>query len=191
MKKTRRPGYTLLEMMLVCAILVIIGALSVPTLASMQGSFKLNAAVDSVRGAWAEARARAIEEGRPYRFSVEPQGSSYRVAPDSPDYWSGSKPENDPNGVGLVLEQSLPAGVRFRVNNEAANEESDKADEDLRFDLEEKKVTNSNWSTAVTFLPDGTARDDVTIHFQVRGTKPTCLLLRGLTGTVSVQTPTN
>src|SRR5262245_60047620 len=112
--KKRRTGATLFEILLVMAIVVIISAMAFPSLSAMYGSYKINGAVDSVRSAWADARARAIEEGRPYRFAVEPSGSSYRVAPDHPDYWEGNSiPTDDPNGQGLVIEQSLPAGVRF------------------------------------------------------------------------------
>ena len=96
--KKRRSGASLLEVVVVLAIMVIISALAIPSIQAMYGSYKLNGAVDSVRAAWADARSRAIDEGRPYRFSVEPNGTHYRVAPDDPDYWPGSGPANDPNG---------------------------------------------------------------------------------------------
>ena len=184
--KTRRPAASLLEVLVVMTILVVISALTVPSLQAMYGSYKLNGAVDSVRSAWADARGRAIEEGRPYRFAVEPEGSSFRVAPDQNEYWDGSggTPENDPNGKGLVLEKSLPGGVRFTVNGEAA---ANTPAEPTGDSLDEKPVTASNWSTAVVFLPDGTAREDVQVQFSVRGCKPTSLQLRGLTGNVSVK----
>jgi type II secretory pathway pseudopilin PulG len=184
--KKRRSGTSLIEVVVVLAIMVVVAALAIPSIQSMHGSYKLNGAVDSVRSAWADARARAIEEGRPYRFAVEPEGSSFRVAPDHPDYWDGSNgvPENDPNGVGLVLEKSLPGGVRFTVNGEGAVDLPDEPGSDS---LEEKPVTTANWSPAVIFLPDGTAREDVKVEFRVRGCKPTSLQLRGLTGNVSVQ----
>jgi len=181
--KKRRAGSSLFEVLLVMVILVIISAVSFPSLSSMYGSYKLNGAVDSVRSAWADARAHAIEEGRPYRFSVEPDGSAFRVAPDHPDYWSGNDgPADDPLGKGFVLAQSLVGGVRFSVNGDAPP-----ASEAANDSLEEKPVTGGNWAQAVVFLPDGTAREDVKMVFQVRGCKPTSLQLRGLTGNVTVQ----
>jgi type II secretory pathway pseudopilin PulG len=182
----RRSGTSLIEVVLVLAIVVVVAALAVPSIRGMYGSYKLNGAVDSVRSAWADARARAIEEGRPYRFAIEPEGSAFRVAPDHPDYWDGTNnvPQDDPNGAGLVLEKSLPGGVRFTVNGEGAMTEADDASNDS---FEEKTVTTSNWSPAVIFLPDGTAREDVKVEFRVRGCKPASLQLRGLTGNVSAQ----
>src|SRR5262249_41882369 len=116
LQRSRRRGYTLFEVVLVMGVLVLIAAASYPSLKNMYGFHKLNGAVDSVRGAWARARSRAIEERRPYPFSVEPGGVHFRVAPDSDEYWKGSAPENDSHGKGLVLEQSLPSGVHFSVN---------------------------------------------------------------------------
>src|SRR5262245_32030612 len=94
--RKRRSGYTLFEVVLVCAVMLIGTSLFVPSLRSMHGSYKLNGAVDTMRTAFAQARARAIEDSRPYRVSIEPDGSHYRVAPDQADYWSGSPPADDP-----------------------------------------------------------------------------------------------
>lgn len=187
MKTKRRSGSSLLEILLVMAILVIVSAMSFPSLQSMYGSYKLNGGVDAVRSAWADARARAIEEGRPYRFAVEQDGSSYRVAPHQDDYWTGGNgPSDDPNGAGLILEKSLPSGVRFAVNGEAPAAVA--SDEPTKDSLDEKPVTAANWTTAVVFKPDGTAEEDVKVTFSVSGCRPTSLQLRGLTGNVSVQT---
>src|SRR5262249_19339420 len=113
--------------------------------------------------------------------AIEPEGSSFRVAPDHPDYWNGTGavPENDPNGSGLVLEKSLPGGVRFTVNGEGPA--ADLPDDPTSNTPQGKPGTAPNWS------PPGTAREDVTVEFRVRGCKPTSLQLRGLTGNVSVQ----
>src|SRR5713101_3739433 len=105
----RRPSYTLLEVMLVMAIIVMVSALSFPSLDSMYGYYKLNAAVDSVRAAWALARAHASTNDLPYRFSVVQGQGNYRLAPDSGDYWSGSNtpiPE-DPDNPPAVIEDAL------------------------------------------------------------------------------------
>jgi type II secretory pathway pseudopilin PulG len=182
--KNRRSATSLLEVMVVMVIIVIVSAISIPSIQGMYGSYKLNGGVDAVRSAWADARTRAINENRPYRFAVEPNGSSYRVAPDQPEYWDGSNsPADDPNGAGMVLEKSLPAGVRFSINGEAS---ANVPDEPTSDSLAEKPVAQgTSWSPAVTFLPDGTAREDVKVVFTVRGCTPTTLQLRGLTGNVS------
>jgi type II secretory pathway pseudopilin PulG len=184
MMKSHRRATTLFELILVLAIVAVVSAMSVPSLQSMYGSYKLNGAVDSVRAAWAEARAQAIEEKRPYRFSVQPDGRAFRVAPDQDDYWPGEGSPDDPDGRGLVLQHALPPGVHFAVNGESGAAANDPED----YSLEEKPVHGDNWSTTAVFMPNGTAGEDVTIRFQIKGCRPIVLTLRGLTGDSSVET---
>src|SRR5438094_136142 len=66
-----------------------LAVLSYPSIASMYGSYRVQAAADQVRAAWAEARTHAVNEGRPYRFSIVPNKRNFRVAPVGSNYWSG------------------------------------------------------------------------------------------------------
>jgi prepilin-type N-terminal cleavage/methylation domain-containing protein len=183
--RSRRRGFTLLEVLLATAILAMLAAVCYPSLKSSYGHYKLTGGIDSVRAAWAMARAHAVEEGRPYRFSVEPNGSRFRVAPDQSDYWSGSAPGDDSKGKGMVLEKALPGGVRFSVNGQPAGD----VPEDRSPPGSEDKATFSGvqWKTAVVFLPDGTAKDDLDILFEVQGARATNVHLRGLTAAVTVK----
>ncbi len=192
MVKRTRGGYTLFEVILVMGVILLASAFAYPSLKNMYGYHKLNGAVDSVRGAWAQARAHAIDDGRPYRFSVEPGSTHFRVAPDEEEYWKGgSGPQDDSQGKGMVLENALPAGVHFSIgtngNNPAPPASSSSADS-AETQGEDKTKASGNWTTGAVFLPNGTARDDVKITFQVRGVRPATLQLRALTGSVSRQT---
>jgi prepilin-type N-terminal cleavage/methylation domain-containing protein len=181
-----RPGYTLLELVLVLALLVIVGAMVYPSLDAMYGDYKLTAATDMVRAHWAEARARAVEEGQPYRFGVVLNQGNYRIAPDSGAYWSGGEPPapDDPALRPLVVEDALPKGVRFAtpdiIQNNPASLPGDSA-------LPAGSVDPGSWTKLVTFLPDGTSLEDVEIVFQARGGRPLSLRLRALTGVVTVR----
>src|SRR6516164_8495476 len=102
-----RSGFTLFELVLVMVLLVIVGALSYPSLSSMYGGFKVTAAADEVRSAWAQARAHAINEGTPYRFAVVPGKGNYRIAPDVESYWAGQggqQAPEDPTVRPLVMQ---------------------------------------------------------------------------------------
>src|SRR5688572_33363402 len=112
-RRTRRPGLTLLEVRLVMAILLLLGAIAYPTLSAMYGDVRVKAAADEVRGAWTEARARAIEDGRAYRFAVEPGTGKFRVAPDQSEFWDrrgGS--DDDLDATPHVHEDEPPNGVQ-------------------------------------------------------------------------------
>jgi prepilin-type N-terminal cleavage/methylation domain-containing protein len=176
-----RQGFTLFELVLVVTLLVILAGVSFPSLQSMYGGFKVTAAADEVRAAWAQARAHAINEGTPYRFAVVPNHGNYRVAPDEDGYWAGhGTPEHsgDPGQRPLVLEEALPKGVRFSTDKAPAAGGGDTV-------LPPGSVSPSQWTTVAVFLPDGTAREDVEIVFLSRGARPLVLKLRGLTGTVT------
>jgi prepilin-type N-terminal cleavage/methylation domain-containing protein len=166
-----RPAYTLFELMLVLALITILAALAIPSLEAMYGQYRLTAAVDQVRGAWATARAHALDEGVPYRFSIMPYGSSYRIAPD------GTAPQESSNS-GLVLEETLPKGVRFSLINAAGSG-------DINSSPPPGNTDSSTWFGVAVFLPDGTTRQDVELLFEGRGARSRILSLRALTGIVT------
>jgi len=176
-----RRGYTLFEMVIVCALLLIVAGLSIPSIESMYSDSKMQAAVDQVRGAWAAARSHAISEGQPYRFSESINGSDFRVAPDGSEYWGGGDPPapTDANNPPMVKEASLPSHISFTV---AA---SDPGSADPSTPSSSAPSTSGGaWTTTAVFLPDGTAQQDVEIIFRLSeaGATPISLKLRALTG---------
>jgi hypothetical protein len=181
-----RHAYTLFELILVLAMVVVITAFVFPSVDAMYGNFRLTAAADTVRGAWAAARAHAMDEGRAYRFAVVPNMGNYRLAPDSADFWAGNgEPPTlaESSTPPLVIEDALPKGVRFTTPDvlggglEANNDTI----------LPAGTIDPGQWARTVTFLPDGTAREDVEIVFHARGVRPAILRLRALTGAVTLK----
>jgi prepilin-type N-terminal cleavage/methylation domain-containing protein len=184
-----RSGYTVLELILVLALLTIVGALAYPSLESMYGNYKVTAGVDQVRAAWATARAHAAEEGRPYRFGIVSDQGSYRIAPDSGDFWGGNssnaggQSQDNADSPAFVLEETLPSGVRFSLADPGttAGPATDSAS------APSGATDSGQWSTVAVFMPDGTARQNVRIVFQASGGRPMVLRLRGLTGLVTAR----
>src|SRR5207302_1691993 len=68
-RKKLRPAFTLLEVVLVLALIVVLAALAYPVFESLQAGPRLAAAADEIRGKLNECRTHAIEERRPYRFA--------------------------------------------------------------------------------------------------------------------------
>src|SRR4051794_10283736 len=160
MKARRRPAYTLVELMLVMAVLVIAGSMLIPSLRGLHPTFKVTAAVDAVRAAWAHARARAIEEGRPYRFAVVPGTGHYRIAPDQPEHWGGGGAGSgsagaSPSQSAFVLADTLPKGVSFEVGGGSGGGGAAEGGGQSA-----ASVSPSSYSHPIVFLPDGTARED-------------------------------
>jgi prepilin-type N-terminal cleavage/methylation domain-containing protein len=168
--RTPRPAFTLFEMVLVVAVIGILAALSAPSIQGMYGSYKLIAATDQLRAAWATGRAKAIEEARPYRFTAHMGQSTYHLAPDSPNAAMASPSPAGPAGPGLNLSGSLPGGVIFGSTQNGSGGQG-----------------APGGGPNVVFLPDGTASEDVAITLRVPGAMPALVKLRALTGVVTVQ----
>ncbi|HEV3082764.1 MAG TPA: prepilin-type N-terminal cleavage/methylation domain-containing protein [Gemmataceae bacterium] len=188
-----REAFTLFELILVMALIVLLSAAIYPNIEAMYGDSKVTASGDMIRAAWAEAQAHAMNEGRPYRFAVRPYTGDFRVAPDGTDYWSGgagAPDTHDPANPILVQETTLPKGVRFGAPetsslNPGNNNASPAAGG--------SDSGSGSWDTVVTFLPDGTARiqgdqQDASIVINARGARPLECRIRGLTGVITVKT---
>jgi prepilin-type N-terminal cleavage/methylation domain-containing protein len=182
-QRQRRRGYTLVEVTLVLALMVILAAIGYPSVDAMLAGVKADGAADAVRAAWSEAQAHAINEGRPYRFAFVPGKGNFRVAPASDEYWNGASPSADPDNPAYACDGTLPKGVVFRVDGSGAPA----GDGDTS--LPEGSVSAGQWDHDhfAVFLPDGTAQDDVDLTLELASARPVVVHLRALTGVVTVE----
>src|SRR5258708_14257891 len=172
-----RPGFTLLEILLVMAILVILLSVAYPSLDALYGDTRVRGAADDVRGAWAEARVRSIDNGVPYRFAVQSGKGTFCIAPDSSDYWDGTKAiGSEDMDDGKVLVGSLPNTIVFNLTQDIPEDAG-------------------GWRSIVTFLPDGTCKEDASVRIREgsgdsgsNGGSYITVSVRGLTGIVTVKT---
>ncbi|MFO0851450.1 MAG: prepilin-type N-terminal cleavage/methylation domain-containing protein [Gemmataceae bacterium] len=173
-RPTRRSGFSLVELMVVIAILVILAGLIAPNVAGLKRDTRVKAGADSLRGRISEARGQAMEDGRAYRMSVSADGKRLRLAPDVADY-SSLEPQTsdiDPDAP-LVIEEAFPEGVTVQP---------------MLGDGQQPEIDGSDWIRVATFLPDGTCREDaVVIELREPGVYPILVRLRGLTGAASTQ----
>ncbi len=173
-----RRGYTLLEVMLVLALILIVAAMSMPSMDAMLSSNNVSAARDMVRARWAEMRSRAMEEGRPYRFAVTENTGKFRVAPDDAAYWGSDSTGQGADDAPLIVEGELPPGVLFTTSESAF------------LGLGDAPSPGPDWGlTVATYLSNGTARDDAEVYFGKAGQRVVGLRLRGLTGAVTAIEP--
>ena len=80
-----RPGYTLIEIVVVCALLAIAAAVCVPELASSHGRASVPAAAVRFTLVLREAQARASALGAPVRVSLTGSGDGYVVSSHAGD----------------------------------------------------------------------------------------------------------
>src|SRR3954447_23299037 len=77
----RRSGLTLVEVSLVLALLVVIGAVAIPAMGGAFARASLRGSCDTLRAAWSKARMAAIQKGETYVFRCEPRGGRFQIVP--------------------------------------------------------------------------------------------------------------
>lgn len=172
-----RPGYTLLEMLLVVAMMSALAAVAIPSFQGPLADRRLRSAAEHVRAAWLTARSEAMTSGQIYLFRYEPQSNQYTIGP-----WEGADAaiETATAAAGTARAQTLPDGVTFVGSSQQHDARSARATADMG-------AAAGGGATAppVLFYADGQTS---TIELQLAhelGLGVT-LSLRGLTGVVSM-----
>ena len=166
---THRRGFTIFELVVVMAVLLLLAAVILPSIGAFRGDTRQRAAADVIRGELAVARARAMEEGRPYRVAISQDGKRIRRAPDTADFVQSGFGHADPSAVVVDYEFD-------QVTAEVRAEQSDLPPEAVE-----------GWVTIATVQPDGTCREFtalVVIKEQDNGELR--VRVRGLTGSSRV-----
>lgn len=89
MKQSAATGFTVVEMLMVVAIMGVLATIAIPLTTSAMKNYRLDAAVDSVTGAIQSTRYQAITAGCPYTIAFSQLTRSYQVANEP---LSGSPP---------------------------------------------------------------------------------------------------
>lgn len=188
----RRDAFTLLEMLLVLALVVTIVTLTMPALATPLNNHRLRSGADQVRAEWAKARTLAMEHGRTYVFRYSPGTDTFSVAPwlTADDYLESDELSSlgiDASGESLALDASLAAEVETLPENVVFVASETTAD------LRAETLVTANPNEAATvqetppifFYPDGTTSTAKLVLANQQG-RFVNLTMRGLTGVVHV-----
>ncbi|HEX5103456.1 MAG TPA: prepilin-type N-terminal cleavage/methylation domain-containing protein [Pirellulaceae bacterium] len=186
-----RRGFTLLEMLLVLAILVAVAALAAPALKGVIEGAKLRSAADTVRTEWMRAHVKAMKTGRIQVFRYEIGGTKYTIQPwiAGDDALESSAPavhgfevaDEAQDTANTGMEHELPEGTTF-VGGDALVESRSLAIEQATAD---STSSAAEWSRPILFYPDGSTSDAYVIVGNERkvGLR---VGLRGMTGAASV-----
>lgn len=163
-------GFTLLEILLVLAVLVVITALAVPAATTVFSGQQLRTTADVIRARFADCRVRAVKSGDVYGFFYKPGSGEYWMAPVNTGFRSlvnGTPPSNQ-----HVLENE----VIFIAGETMQDGRSKVAAENIAADFLAYRP--------ILFYPDGTSQDAVVV-LQSKNEMQIHLELRGLTGVAS------
>ena len=193
-------GMTLVEILVVLALLVVIGGLVVPVFEGSIASVRLRRAGDQVITGWSRARAEAIESGTPYQFRFTPDTGKFVTEP-----WTGLLGSEGSSSTGTgnagstststtttnnsTSSTTTSAETSSSVTNTALPDEiifqsGELAVED--FQSGERSVASlqeaqASLSAPILFFPDGTA-SEASILLTNGKKQFVRVTLRGLTG---------
>lgn len=141
-RRVRPFGFSLIELMVTLAIILIIVAMAIPLIGNAVAQYKMNSAVLSVTGIMQATRYRAISSGYPYRVAFSSAALTYQVQSDPnsngvfgnvgnavPFASSSINPALNaditlqfrPNGAVSVVAGALPMTVTLKNNTKTIN----------------------------------------------------------------------
>jgi prepilin-type N-terminal cleavage/methylation domain-containing protein len=110
----RRPGgFTLVEMLLVLAVLMMMAGLVWPSVTRLYSEHSLRQAAEGVRVRLTAARVNAIATGIAYQFRFEPSGRRFVVLPVSSDDAAGTPGQS--TRPAWKVSGALPYKVQFEL----------------------------------------------------------------------------
>lgn len=161
-----RRGFTVFELVVVIALLLLLAAVLMPSIGAFRGDSRQRGAADTIRAELSVARARAMEEGVPYRVALSKDKSRIRRAPDTPEFATAGA-FGQPDSAARVVDYAFE-GVTAEVIAEQADASPMEAE---------------GWVTVAVVQPDGTCRDDyATVVISEEGNGAMYVRVRGITG---------
>ncbi len=170
--RASRSAFTLVELLLVLALLVVIAGF---TAAALEGSLlqsKLRKGVEQVRTAWSEARLQSVSGGQRLAFTCLVGGRDYRLSSCN-DLIVPAEVEQSQAAAAI---RQLPEGVAFQSVEALPSNATSTQIAAL------PPATEGQWSAPIVFSPDGTSYD-ARLVLQSNTGRQVQLSLRGLTCT--------
>lgn len=192
-----RPGYSLVELLIVLGVLALMAGLALPALRGPLEKGRLRAAGREMQAMLAKTRSLAIRTGTEHWLTYEIDGRAWRIETrpepnDVTDAADGDFPESPiteaqiaPESV-MVREGDLPNGITF-ADSAFANPVGDSGTAELQLSDVLLDPSAQKWSEPIRFKPNGRSQDAT---IRIVGTRDlvTKVSLRGLTGIASSTT---
>ncbi len=193
----RRRGFTLMEIMLVLALIVVVFAMTVPAWRGPMENHRLRKSGDTIRIVWAKARIRAMETGRIqcFRFQIDGNRCAFEpwIADDDAIESSGVRamgfdaqgPGQIPIAVGRSDEEELPEGIFFLADAAVSDRRAWLIQQTMAANEVATGAMDVQLSQPILFYPDGTSSSAQVALGNTRGRRVT-ISLRGITGVARV-----
>lgn len=207
-RNRQRSGFTLIEILIVLAILAMMAAFTLPAMRGLLDKSRLRAAGQQVRVALSKARSLSIREGVPVEFRYERHGQHWKIERTTPSPGQrgmGKEPTTttgsgltaqpefefesagaNPSVSNVLREGILPDGLLF--DSPITHPVADVPASTDSFDEPLPDSFSASWSTSITFRPNGRSQD---AELTIRGARDfvVTVTVRGLTSAVRYSAP--
>ena len=179
-------GFSLIELMIVLAVLVTITAIAAPSLMDRVRDGQVQEAAETVREVVAETRTFAIDAGVDYHFRYEIGGQSFVALPSEREPVAGNSLDSDGKTADFRAWANEVSDTIF-LQNEEDDTSAGETLEALDFNnlANAGELAKKSWSAPIVFHFDGTAEDK---SFRVMDAeqRTSTVTVRGLTGSVRI-----
>ena len=158
-RKAARAGFTLLELLVVLAVILLIVGMVWPNLLAYMQTATLRDQSRTVSETIAHTRLGAIDHGIPYQFFYEPDGTHFLMLPTNDEPASG---ESDSSGTVVTIpgeSGELPEGYTFKTPEGIEAGQVNVSGEMLTDVPSASDLTSVSWATPAVFFPDGSGTD--------------------------------
>ena len=184
-----RTGFTLFELLLVLAVLVLLAGISWPRLMRFISEQRIQESSEAVRRELDRTRVHAIDAGLTYQFRYEPGGRNFVILPyDRPDTAGASGGLESTSVVTLpAIHGELAEECRFGLESQPGGGlEAEKLNEAWLGLLPESggMLDQVNWAPPILFYEDGRGTD-AELLIEDTDRRLIRVTVRGLTGAAS------
>ena len=165
-------GFTLVELLLVLALVVMLASMVAPSLMGTLGRVRLDAAAEAVRTAWVDARLEAMRTGEPFTFQCQLGTGQYTVAKLIDAAVAGAVTAEGAGSTTLADDEHEDLGAIKFVQLSTGNPLTAAVDPAV--------------AACLVFRPDG-ATDDAWAIVESADGRRRRITLRGLTGSARVE----
>lgn len=188
---TRRDGFTLLELLLVLAVMAALGAIAWPSLTGRLELQRLQRNADEMRSQWISARVSAMQQQSVYAFRYAISGDQWQLGPwDAAAGGMVGSNASRPTATNEVDALETPeATIEATLRDDCKFYGGTKTSTARELWHEPEAGRGSltvQWSSPILFYSDGTT-STATVYLTGRSDEDAIRLdLRGLTGTTTV-----
>jgi prepilin-type N-terminal cleavage/methylation domain-containing protein len=186
-RRNSRPGFTLLELTLVLALLSAMAAMAWPMLHGALARQRLYSAGEQIRAVWMNARLDAMTSGLIHVFRYDPATMKYWV-----ETWEGFDSDLEWNDVGGLTASSGESNEGLPANAEALPEGVTFSGRQQDLTIRDEMALAQGGSGAggeplgILFYSDGTTSNVTSFGLTHEDQGSLTLSMHGMTGIVSI-----